>query len=378
MFPSLLHKLRGAIRQTSNSLSNLGQKLRKIRGKIDLTGPLNVSDSTADISDSECTTYAIPPADFDEKLLVVAAREHSNKPISGEIYERSCPGRGVFRFSHRRDYLVYTPSGYVESEVLPLVVVLHGCRQTHNDIRAISGFDAIADRERFIVVYPFVTRYWSLRGKNCWAWWMPQHIKAGSGEVEDIGSIVKQVQDEFGVDPKRIHITGLSSGAGMTVAALVTHSNLFASGASVAGMSYGETAKAVKIHSFLSIRYRSLSFIVKRMRDQLIASSSGRLAPLLVIQSDGDQAVAMQAGLNLRDSWLEIKALDTVNIWGVEDETRGIKWKYQHYGHFGHDDSVDFLTVNELPHAWIGGLSGDYSDPRGPNISEMIWLYFNR
>ena len=172
-------------------------------------------------------------------------------------------------FSRRRDYLVYTPSDYAEGEPLPVVVVLHGCRQNQFDIRAESGFDAIAERERFIVVYPFVTGYWSLRNKNCWAWWTSHHTRAESGEVEDVGRIVKQVQDEFSVDPQRIHITGLSSGAGMTVAALVTYGSLFASGASVAGVAYGESAKAVKTFSFLSVHYRSLSFIVNRMRDEL-------------------------------------------------------------------------------------------------------------
>ena len=196
--------------------------------------------------------------------------------------------------------------------------------------------------------------------------------------MEDIGRIVKQVQDEFSVDPQRIHITGLSSGGGMAVAALVAHGSLFASGASVAGIAYGETARAVRIYSFLSIRYRSLSFIVKRMRDQLTASGRGRLAPLLVIQSEADKTVEMQAGLNLRDSWLAIKELDAADVQVAEDKNREISWQYQRYGQFGNAKSVDFLSIGQVSHGWIGGLTGDYSDLRGPNISEVIWLYFNR
>ena len=375
MFFSFRGKPRGALRRVGHYLSSQWQQLRAQPGEAGLTEPSADTASAADVIDNAST---MSPLEFDAQLRTVAAREHSTAPLPGHTYERSSPAMGGSWFSRGRDYLVYTPSDYAESEPLPVVVVLHGCRQTQNDIRAISGFDAIAERERFIVVYPFVTGYWSLRNKNCWAWWMKQHRRAGSGEVEDIGRIVKQVQDEFSVDPHRIHITGLSSGAGMAVAALVVHGSLFASGASVAGVAYGETARAVRTYSFLSIHYRSLSFIVKRMRDQLTVSGRGRLASLLVIQSEGDQTVEMQAGLNLRDSWLAIKELDVANVSVLEDKTREINWQYHRYGQFGTAESVDFLSVDQLPHGWIGGLTGDYSDPRGPNISEVIWLYFNR
>ncbi|MEB8433235.1 PHB depolymerase family esterase [Cocleimonas sp. KMM 6892] len=369
MFLSMRDKLRGAFQRAGSYLKSRWQKLRD---QPDLSIP------AVDTAIKVDTLELKPPRKFDAQLREVAALEHSAEPLSGQTHSRSClPMIGSW-FSRRRDYLVYTPADYVEGEPLPVVVVLHGCRQTDDDIRAISGFDAIAERERFIVVYPFVTGYLSLRNKNCWAWWMKQHIQAGSGEVEDIGRIIKQVQEEFSVDPKRIHITGLSSGAGMTVAALVAHGSLFASGASVAGVAYDETARAVKTVSFLSVHYRSLGLIVKRMRDQITLNGHGRLAPLLVIQSEADETVPLQAGLNLRDSWLAFKEINPAEVTMLADTTRGINWQYQHYGEFGTDKSVDFLTVDQLSHGWIGGLPGSYSDTRGPNISEVIWLYFNR
>ncbi len=63
-------------------------------------------------------------------------------------------------------------------------MVLHGCQQYHEDIRAISNFDAIADRAGFIVVYPSVTSYRDIRLENCWGWWMAKEIRPGGGEVE--------------------------------------------------------------------------------------------------------------------------------------------------------------------------------------------------
>lgn len=309
------------------------------------------------------------------ELLHLAEQSFSGKPLQGKTYERTCQA-GTYAFSLRRDYLVYTPKDYRSGEPLPLLVVLHGCQQTHHNIRAVSGFDFIADRERFIVVYPFVTSYLPARNLNCWGWWIGSHASAGSGEVEDVGRIVRQVQEEFSIDPQRIHITGLSSGAGMTVAALVAHGRLFASGASVAGVAYAETLRAVNFGPFVPARYRPLAYSVKRMRAQVLLHGRGQPAPLLVVQSMGDETVPPQGGLKLRDSWLKYKKLKPSPTDTLQGKTRGIRWQYQSYARPGRTDSVvDYLEVEQLAHGWVGGLPGEFSDVRGPNISELIWLH---
>ena len=48
----------------------------------------------------------------------------------------------------------------------------------------------------------------------CWEWWIDANIHEGRGEVADLAEIVKEVQHDYQVDPNRIHIAGLSSGAG--------------------------------------------------------------------------------------------------------------------------------------------------------------------
>lgn len=378
MSSPLPDKLRDYIRQAKGWLTT---KWQQVRASWQDETTADVPDVT-DLFAATGTAEVFPPGaseDFGAQLREVADRKHATGLAQGQIHERSCPPLAGSWSSRRRDYLVYVPTDYREEEPLPVVVLLHGCRQTNEDIRAISGFDAIAERERFIVVYPFVTGYWGVRNRNCWGWWVSSHIRAGSGEVEDIGRIVQQVQDEFSVDAQRIHIAGLSSGAGMTVAALVAHGQLFASGASVAGVAYGESARAVKISSFLPVKYRSLNYIVRRMRDQLAIAGRGRLASLLVIQSEADATVELQSGLNLRDSWLAVNSINVTSaVPTVRGETRGIHWHYQRYGQPGADKSVDLLITEKLPHCWIGGLPGAYSDPRGPNISEVIWMYFKR
>jgi poly(3-hydroxybutyrate) depolymerase len=124
----------------------------------------------------------------------------------------------AYRGSRRREYLVHVPPSYERQERLPLVMVLHGCNQDHVDMQTITRFDELADRYGFIVVYPFITGYRGVRLRNCWGWWRRVEISRGSGEVEDLWNIVNAVRRSYRIDPDRVHVTGLSSGAAMAVA----------------------------------------------------------------------------------------------------------------------------------------------------------------
>ena len=53
-----------------------------------------------------------------------------------------------------RVYFYYTPSDYSPNQSLPLLVVLHGLTQTGGGVMDITNFNAIAEQEKFIVVYP--------------------------------------------------------------------------------------------------------------------------------------------------------------------------------------------------------------------------------
>lgn len=338
------------------------RKIPEVSEPLVQTSPLPTLDDSLDV--------------FTKSLMTAANRQANPDYLPlGSTHDMVSP-IGLYLLSQQRDYIVYTPPGYQLEEQLPMVVVLHGCRQNHHDIRAISGFDAIADRERFIVVYPYVTSYLGMRNLNCWAWWQRFHIRAGSGEVEDLRRIIVQVQNEFNVDSRRIHITGLSSGAGMTVAALVAHGKLFASGASVAGVAYGESARAVRISQFMKIKYRRLAVTVQRMNSQL--RGKGDLAPLLVIQSQNDQTVEPQSAINLRDSWLAVKGVRKQQPLPISGENQSIKWEYKRYQQGRRITPVETLLVDQLKHAWIGANHGNYGESRGPNISEIIWLFFKR
>jgi poly(hydroxyalkanoate) depolymerase family esterase len=253
-------------------------------------------------------------------------------------------------------------------------MVLHGCRQTQRDIEYISGFNELADRHGFFVVYPFVTSYSGLRNRNCWGWWFEREIQRGAGEVEDLWQIIEEVADQYPVDRKRIHVTGLSSGAGMAVAMLVAHGDRIASGAAVAGLPYAEQAGAVKTGFNFHARHSSLDQVVSAMRSEM--ANRLRLPPIQIVHSVDDQTVEIQSALNIRDSWAEVLDVDIGTSLelgsGVQGDTRWHQVRYPAAGH----SLVETIILEGPGHGWYGGEPGDFSYPDAPDVSKMMWDFF--
>ncbi len=310
---------------------------------------------------------------FDFRAILTSWRERRRKPLpmghSHTFRAKSYYG------SRNRKYLVYVPRGKTATSPRPLVVVLHGCRQNNRNIESITGFNELADHHGFLVAYPFVTSYRGLRFENCWGWWFDREIHAGAGEVEDLWQIVEEIKDSYPVDDRRIHVTGLSSGAGMAVAMMVAHADRIASGAAVAGVPYAERSESVR-HAFNTVpRNRPVDAIVSAMRDEM--GDDFRCVPLQIVHSENDETVDIQSAINLRDSWGQCFDIDMQQVCKT---TRGkvseTAWEHRLYRNGGRKSVIETLFLTGPGHGWYGGNPGDYSYPDSPDIKRYIWKFF--
>jgi len=287
----------------------------------------------------------------------------------------------TYRGSRDRHYRLFVPSSYHPDKPMPLVMVLHGCHQTHMDIEKITSFNQLAEREGFLVLYPFVTGYGGLRAKNCWGWWLASQIRAGAGEVEDLHQMLAEVQQLYAVDGKRIHVTGLSSGAGMAVALMVTHGRTIASGCSVAGVAYGESSQAVQLIRQISPHYKSVAGLVRGMEKQLPAIKP--LVPIFIVHSRDDSVVNIKAAKNLRDSWAQCFGVSLQQKSNLQTgESGDSRWQHARYSSTTHSGSnklrsgIETLWLDGPGHGWCGGQPGSFSFPDAINLSEHIWAFF--
>lgn len=127
------------------------------------------------------------------------------EPIEGPgDYTRSFESRGRLR-----RYEVHVPPGYGPTHPAPLVLVFHGVPRGAG-MRVLTGFDAVADAEGFIVIYPYAaeTRDWAVGCDDC-TW-------AERNGVDDLGfvrDLIAKMAGDAAVDLSRVYAMGFSQGA---------------------------------------------------------------------------------------------------------------------------------------------------------------------
>src|SRR6185312_7231325 len=142
-----------------------------------------------------------------------------------------------------RSYLLHLPNP-LPATPPPVVVVLHGGGGNAESAAKMTGFDAEADKEGFIAVYPNGTDesrpLMNLFGKSFRTW------NAGGccgfardNAIDDVGVIRPVVTagiKDNGADPKRVYATGISNGGMMAYRLACEASDVFAAVAPVSAI----------------------------------------------------------------------------------------------------------------------------------------------
>jgi poly(hydroxyalkanoate) depolymerase family esterase len=118
-----------------------------------------------------------------------------------------------------------------------LVVVLHGCGQTAAAYDLGAGWSTLARHYGFALVMPEQQRV--NNGNTCFNWFNPEDTARDGGEARSIREMIAHMAEAHRIDPRRVFITGLSAGGGMTSVMLATYPEVFAAGAIIAGLPYG-------------------------------------------------------------------------------------------------------------------------------------------
>ncbi|MBB2687809.1 UNVERIFIED_ORG: poly(hydroxyalkanoate) depolymerase family esterase [Rhizobium etli] len=125
----------------------------------------------------------------------------------------------------------------------PLVVILHGCRQTPEGFDAASGFSALARQCGFVLLYPQQSE--GNNPQRCFNWFRPSAVARDRGELMSVRQMIEFACSRHRIDRSRIYIAGLSAGGALTSALVATYPGLFAGAALFAGMPLGAARDAM-------------------------------------------------------------------------------------------------------------------------------------
>jgi polyhydroxybutyrate depolymerase len=113
--------------------------------------------------------------------------------------------RGALVFQGKaRSYYLYTPASYRADRSTPLLLVLHGYLGNDRLMMNMTGFNELAEKEGFLVVYPNALQ----------ARWRAYSAPSDrtDEDVAFIRALLQKVEEERNVDARRIYATGFSSG----------------------------------------------------------------------------------------------------------------------------------------------------------------------
>ena len=281
-------------------------------------------------------------------------------------------------------FKVYIPSSY-SGEKVPLVVVLHGCSQSVEEIAIGSRWNELAEKECFIVLYPQQSK--SRNSYGCWNWFLESNQHRGRGEPFMIAEATHFAITQWNIDSSKVYICGMSAGASMALITAICYPDIFSSVGSHSGLEYGAATSVSDAFWAMENGGPDPVTAGERAYNEILASNAHRSnLPAIVFHGthddtvnsiNGDQTVQQFVATNdlLDNGRLDGSVRADPEINGFE----GKPYKLIRYKDSAGNIVVEYWIVEGLNHAWSGGSEegGKYNDPIAPNATLYMWNFFN-
>jgi polyhydroxybutyrate depolymerase len=286
------------------------------------------------------------------------------------------------RFSIRHDNLkrrfnIHVPSYFDKAIQLPLVIVLHGRGGNGWSMVLLTrkGFNKLADKDGFIVVYPDgVDKNWNDGRRDEEA-----NDRAHRENIDDVGFIsglIDFMVENYNVDPGRIYVTGISNGAIMSYRLACELSPKIAAIAPVDGNIPVMLLNECRPSSSVSV------LAINNIEDPVVPFDGGEIQGQF-------RKIKLGKVLSVEESvmfWVKHNKCSPEPVFTEEpdkfpeDGTRVKRWEYLN----GNDGAEVFLyAIEGGGHTWPGGVQylparviGKTS--REIDANEIIWSFFKR
>lgn len=291
-------------------------------------------------------------------LLTLFAYPQANKgslpvPISIQAgrYEQK-----ITEGQTERTFIVDVPKSYNGKSPIPLVLVLHGWTASAKAAETYTMMAAEGEKAGFVAVFP--DGLGAPQGWNC------GFINLGGQDADDVKfltDVIKNVEGEVKINPKKVYVCGHSNGAFMSYVMGSALSDKIAAIGVVAG------TIGLKVNgkeNTVAAPKGPVSLVVFHgQKDQMVWSGSTTKALLYNAIPPMDSASwwAKLIGITSSPTTQQLDTTVTVTDWK---------------GSLGQE--VKYYSLLNGTHDWPGGYG--YNGPEaqsGVNAADLIWQFFN-
>jgi len=253
-----------------------------------------------------------------------------------------------------REYRIYIPEIYDDSQPTPLVFNLHGYGSNNVAQEAYGDFRPVADTANFIIVHP----QGLVDGLGSTHW-----NTFGTSTVDDVGfisALIDTIYSQYNIDGNRIYSTGMSNGGFMSYKLACLLSGRIAAVASVTGaITNDEYSDCITNHPM----------------------------PVMQIHGTADPTVPYEGNMlfmpieDIVDHWVTFNECNPEPIvTELPDTDPDDGCTATHYLYEGGllGSTVEFYKINDGEHTWPGSAYGTSVTNQDFNACAEIWRFFSQ
>ncbi|WP_354701651.1 hypothetical protein DSM112329_01977 [Paraconexibacter sp. AEG42_29] len=312
----------------------------------------------------------------------VAGAAVAGPPDPGQTTTGSfASGGGDYRF------LRYVPRSLPAGKRVPLVVMIHGAQTTAEQEVRVTGYNRLAEREGFIVLYPDVDALGRVAPgpiNQSWKFYDPTTYFRGYSDAEAIAAMTRDTIARLPVDTERVYAVGVSAGGLMAAVEAAAYSDIFAAAANVVSAGFADGLCFVTGTGIPAAVSAELAFAQMGPR--------ARVVPTMVMTSDADLAFPSACGEKALEQGLRMNNLVLSGRQGTplaltpasvrrDQVPGGYAYDVSSYRDRGGCLVGEKWLIHGMPHSWPGEPTTDSTGVaaiRSPDGTAATWAFVRR
>ncbi|MBX3243067.1 MAG: dienelactone hydrolase family protein [Acidobacteria bacterium] len=264
-----------------------------------------------------------------------------------------------------RTYLLHEPRRASAIRKKPLVIMLHGGGGNGSIVEPQTGLSKKADKEGFIVVYPYgsgktdnILLTWNAVGCCAYA------MKENTDDVAFISRLIDKLIKDNNVDKDRIYVIGHSNGAMMTLRLGRELGDKLTAIASVAGAMFDTDT---------SPRSKIPVLFIHGEADGNVKIEGGMSGQERVVPAQSKPFLPLNVSINY---WTKHNGCDPVPL-----SSRKGKVTHKVFRGCESGNGVEIFTIRDAGHSWPGGESvrGNGDEPaKDLSATDTAWDFFEK